>query len=178
MMKQLIFKICLLIIAFSIFGCAEHKVDTVEEWCEQISGVNLEAKYRPFWAVIFSVSFDADSIRDEYTEMLNKLHLEKVENRAPKMAWREGTDLHLVNLSSLLVAEPEKIIDEWRKGIELSKQFKDQDPVNKCLYGTLTSLFDNLHIHTMESDVFGKNWTEKITVIPTDREKILGKNRI
>ena len=62
-----------------MFGCAEHKVDTVEEWCEQISGVDLEAEYRPFWAIIFSVSFDADSIRDEYTEMLNKLHLEKVE---------------------------------------------------------------------------------------------------
>lgn len=158
-------------------GCAEHKVDTVKEWCEQISGVDLAAKYRPFWTVIFGVSFDADSIRDEYTEILNKLHLEKVENRAPKMAWREGTDLHLVNLSSLLDVEPEKIIDDWRKGIEISKQFKHQDSVSNCLYGTLTSLFDNLYIHTMESDASGKIWTEKIATISTDRERILGKSR-
>jgi len=178
MTNLLIPKILCLLIIIGLFGCAEYKVDTVDEWCEQISGVDLGAKHRPFWAVIFGVSVDGDSIRNEYTEMLNKLHLEKVENRTPKMAWREGTDLHLVNFSSLLVVEPEQIIDEWRRGIELSKQFKHQDSLNKCLYDTLTSLFDNLHIHTMESDVFGKNWTEKITVISTDREKKLGKDRL
>ena len=33
------------------------------EWCEQITGVDLEKKYVPFWAVLFSVSFDGDAIR-------------------------------------------------------------------------------------------------------------------
>ena len=178
MTKLIMLKICLVIIAFSIFGCAEHRVDTFQEWCEQISGEDLDEKYRPFWAVIFSVSFDGDAIRDDYTEFLNKLHLEKVGNRAPKMAWREGTELHLVNFSSLLVIEPEKIIEEWRRGIELSKQYKHTDPASKCLYGTLTSLFDSLHIHSMKSDTFGKNWTEEVTAIPTDREQRLGKNRL
>ena len=140
MTKVSTLKILCLFLIIVFFGCAEHKVDTVEEWCEQINGVDLDAKYRPFWAVIFSVSFDADAIRDEYAEMLNKLHLEKVENRAPKMAWREGTELHLVNLSSLMIVEPDAVIDEWRRGIELSKHFKEEDPVNKCLYGTLTQL--------------------------------------
>ncbi len=179
MIKPIVSKICLVIIAFSIFGCAEHKVDTFQEWCEQISGVvDLDEKYRPFWAVIFGVSFDGDAIRDDYTDFLNKLHLEKVNNRAPKMAWKEGTELHLVNLSSLMVVEPERIIEEWRNGIELSKQYKHTDPNSKCLYGALTSLFDSFHIHSMESDGFGKNWTEKVTVIPTDREKRLGKDRL
>lgn len=178
MTKLSILKIICLFTIMGFCGCSEHKVDTVKECCEQISGVDLAAKYRPFWAVIFGVSFDKDSIRDEYTEILNKLHLEKVENRAPKMAWREGADLHLVNLSSLMAVEPETIIDEWRHGIELSKHIKEKDTVRKCLYGTLTSLFDNLHIHTFEPDILGKNWTEKITVIPTDRENILGKNRL
>jgi hypothetical protein len=176
--KRIVLKILFVVVAFIIFGCAEHKVDTFQKWCEQISGEDLDEKYRPFWAVIFGVSFDGDTIRDDYTEFLNKLHLEKVNNRAPKMAWREGTELHLVNLSSLMVVEPEKIIEEWRNGIELSKQYKHTDPGRKCLYGTLTSLFDSLHIHSMESDVFGKNWTEKVTVIPTDREKRLGKDRL
>jgi hypothetical protein len=30
----------------------------------------------------------------------------------------------------------------------------------------------------MESDAFGKNWTEKILATPTDREKTLGKDRL
>lgn len=171
-------KLLPVIIALLFVGCADHKVDTFQEWCEQISGEDLDEKYRPFWAVIFSVSFDGDAIRDDYTESLNKLQLEKVENRAPKMAWREGTELHLVNLSSLLVIEPEKIIEEWKRGIGLSNQYKHTDPAKKCLYGTLTSLFDSLHIHSMKSDAFGKNWTDKVTIIPTDREKRLGKDRL
>lgn len=178
MHKQVVFKILFVGVICIILGCAEHKVDTFQEWCEQISGEDLDEKYRPFWALIFGVSFDGDAIRDDYTEFLNKVHLEKVNNRAPKMAWREGVELHLVNLSSLMVVEPEKIIEEWRNGIELSKQYKHTDPESKCLYGTLTSLFDSLHIHSMQSDVFGKNWTDKVTVIPTDREKRLGKDRL
>jgi hypothetical protein len=170
--------ILLIILAMLVVGCAQHKVDTFPEWCEQITGVNLEKKYRPFWAVIFSVSFDGDAIRDDYTAFLNKSHLEKVQNRAPRMAWREGTELHLVNLSSLLVIEPEKIIEEWRKGIELAKEYKHTDQAGICLYGTLTSLFDSLHIHSMESNVLGVKWKDNVTVIPTDREKRLGKNRL
>jgi hypothetical protein len=176
--KRIMLKIFVVVVAFINFGCAEHKVDTAQEWCEQIGGEDLDEKYRPFWAVIFRVSFDGDAIRDDFTEILNKLHLEKVNNRAPKMAWREGTELHLVNLSSLMVVKPETIIEEWRNGIELSKQYKHTKPANNCLYGSLTSLFDSLHIYTMDSDVFGKEWTEKITVIPTDREKRLGKERL
>ncbi|MFH1952950.1 MAG: hypothetical protein ABIL06_15180, partial [Pseudomonadota bacterium] len=42
MIKPIMSKICFVIIAFFIFGCAEHKVDTFQEWCEQISGENLD----------------------------------------------------------------------------------------------------------------------------------------
>ena len=178
MSKRIVLTILFVVIVFIISGCSEHKVDTFQEWCEQISGEDLAEKYRPFWAVIFGVSFDAETIRDDYTEILNQLHLNRVNNRAPKMVWREGTELHLVNLSSLWVIQPEKIIEEWKNGIELSKQYKHTDPDRKCLYGTLTSLFDSLHIHSMKSDVFGKKWTEEVTVIPTDREKRLGKDRL
>jgi hypothetical protein len=170
--------ILLIILAMLVVGCARHKVDTFPEWCEQITGVNLEKEYRPFWAVIFSVSFDGDAIRDDFAAFLNKTHLEKVQNRTPKMAWREGTQLHLVNLSSFLVIEPEKVIEEWRQGIERAKEHKDTDPADICLYGTITSLFDSLHIHSMESDALGRNWTDKVTVIQTEREKRLGKNRL
>ena len=174
-MKKMIFVI---IAMFLFVGCAHHKVDTFPKWCEQLEGVDLEKKYRPFWALVFYVSYDGDGIRDDYTAFLNKALLEKVENRAPRMAWREGTTLHLVNLSSLLVIEPEKVIEEWREGINKSKANKLNDQGPLCLYGTLTSLFDSLHIHSMKCDALGVNWTDKVTVIPTDREKRLGKNRL
>jgi hypothetical protein len=155
-------------------GCSEHKVDTFPEWCEQISGVDLEEKYAPFWAVIFSVRFDSDAIRDDFTRFLNESHMEKVQGRAPRMAWRKGADLHLVNLSSLLVVQPEKIISEWRKGIDAAKRYKTADVTDRCLYGTVASMFDSLTIHSMESDSLGRNWTDKVTVIPTERRKRLG----
>ena len=171
-------KVLLVIIVMLVMGCAEHKVDTFPEWCEQTAGVNLEKKYRPFWAMFFSVSFNGDAIRDDFTAFLNKTHLEKVQNRPQKMAWREGTQLHLVNLSSFLVIKPEKVIEEWKQGIERDNEHKDTDPANICLYGTITSLFDSLHIHSMESDALGRKWTDKVTVIKTDRERRLGKNRL
>ena len=160
--------------AASVTACSEHRVDTAPEWCEQITGVDLEDKYAPVWVVLFSVSFDGDAIRDDYVKFLNDTHMEKVENRAPRMAWREGTELHLVNLSSLLMIEPEQIIGEWRNGVETAKRHEHDNDADTCLYGTITSMFDSLHIHSMESDSLGQQWKDEVTVIPTERKERLG----
>ena len=161
-------------LALMIAGCSELVVDTFPKWCEQILGVDLQEKYEPFWSVVFSVRYDGDAIRDDYVRFLNDTHMEKVERRAPRMAWREGTELHLVNLSSLLVVEPEKIIGGWRRGIEADRRGQHEDTADVCLYGTLTSMFDSLHIHSMESDFLGRDWTDDVTVIPTGRKERLG----
>ena len=55
-------KTILVALGLLLTACSEHRVDTFPEWCEQISGVDLEEKYLPFWAVIFSVSFDHDAM--------------------------------------------------------------------------------------------------------------------
>jgi hypothetical protein len=94
------------------------------------------------------------------------------------MAWREGTDLHLVNLSSLMVIEPQEIITAWKRGIEASKTLTKQDAAEQCLYGTVTSMFDNMHIHSMTADALGRNWRDDVTIIPTDRQSRLGKGRL
>ena len=159
-------------------GCAEHQIDTFQEWCEQITGVDLQEKHTPFWAITVAISYNGDAIRDDYTDFLNKTHLEKVQNRMSRMAWREGTNLHLVNVSSLLVIEPEEIIEGWRKGIGLAKEFKHTDQADICLYGTLTSMFDSLYIHSMKADALGVDWTDTVTTISTDREKRLGDKRL
>ena len=159
-------------------GRYTHTVDTFSEWCEQITGVDLEQQYSPSWSVSFSVSFDGDAIRDDYVRVLNDAHMEKVGNRSPRMAWRQDTDLHLINLSSLLVVEPEELISEWRRGIEAAKTYSHKDPSETCLYGTLANMFDSLHIHSMTPDALGINWTDDVTVIRTDRETRLGDKRL
>jgi hypothetical protein len=161
-----------------IAGCAEHKVDTFAEWCEQITGVDLQKKYTPFWAVSLGVSFDGEAIRDSYAEFLNKSHLHAVQNRTPRMAWREGTALHLINISSFLEVEAKQTIDEWRNGIDADKAGKLRKQPERCIFGTLTSMFDSLHIHSMTSDSIGSNWTDSVTVVRTDREKRLGDKRL
>lgn len=80
-----------LIAPLLLTGCYVHEVDTFPKWCEQITGVDLEAKYRPFWAAIFGVRFDPEAIRDDFTKFLDYVHTKKTEGRAPRMAWRDGT---------------------------------------------------------------------------------------
>lgn len=177
-MRTLCSKLLIGLTILSILACSTHEVDTAEGWCEQINGEDLDKKYRPAWAIEFSVSFNGDAIRDDYAGMLNTLYLENAKGRIPRMAWRVGTELHLVNPSSLFVVEPEKFIEEWKAGIDKAKAYTHEDPVDNCLYGTVAGLFDSLHIHSMTADALGIEWTDDVTVIMTDREKRLGENRL
>lgn len=150
-------------------GCYDLNLDTVPKWCDQIGGANLEEKYRPFWAISFAVSTDADAIRDDFVALMNKLHMGKVENRSPRMAWREGPVFHLINLSTLMQIEPSEIIEKWRDGIEKAKTNSLTDNADVCLYGTVVSLFDSMKIHSIEIDVLGQDKGDKITTIETER---------
>lgn len=161
--------VLILVLITSVTGCYDFKIDNFPEWCGQTSDATLEDKYRPFWAVIFAVSTDADAIRDDFTDFVNKSLREKVENRSPQMAWREGTSFHLINPSALMVAEPEPIINEWRDGIEQAKTHSHRDKHKACLYGTAASLFDSMNIHTIELDPLGRQTADTVTIIQTDR---------
>lgn len=175
----------LVAVVFILTSCYTHEVDTVSEWCEQIAGVDLAEKHRPWWAVIFGVSFDGDKIRDDHATYLNSWYMEIVRNRARRMeivqnrgrrmVWREGTDLHMVNLASLLQIDPEKFIAEWRDRIEKAKHFAHTDRGSECLFGTVVSLFDNLHIHLLKIDVLGVVQKDSVTTISMEREERLGK---
>lgn len=150
-------------------GCYDFKIDTVPKWCDQIGGVNLEEKYRPFWAVFFAVSTDADAIRDDFVAFMNTAHMDKVENRSPRMAWREGPIFHLINLSTLMQIEPSEIIEKWREGIEKAKTYSHTDKADVCLYGTVVSLFDSMKIHSVEIDILGQDKGDHVTTIETER---------
>ena len=47
-----------------------------------------------------------------------------------------------------------------------------------CLYGTLTSVFDSLHIHTFDMDALGNVLKDNVTAIETERKKRLGEDVI
>ena len=148
-------------------GCSEHKVDSFQKWCELISGEDLKAKYAPFWVINFTVAVDEDRIRNDYTFFLNRSFLKKAKYRVSRMAWRENNELHIVNLSSLLKINSGRMIEKWRHGIELALEKKHTNPIDICLYETLTQLFESLHIHTMKVDEQGGVVQDEVTVIPT-----------
>ena len=126
------------LLAVVLISCSHHEVDTHEEWCEQITGVDIMEQYRPFWAAIPSVSFDGEAIRDDFASNLNSIYMEKVEGRTDQMVWRIGTDLHMHNLSIFFEVPAGDIIQGWVDGVERSKKFEHLDAADECLYGSLT----------------------------------------
>ena len=151
-MKQLL----LIIIILFTSGCAEHHVDTVEEWCEEISGKNLAKLYEPSWGVFFSVYYNGEQIRDHYVKILNDAYTQKSEGRSDKMVWREGTELHMINLSALFLIDESEIVNAWKDGMESYRNRTLSSEEDICLYGTLSTAFDLLHIHAYEHNVFGE----------------------
>lgn len=157
-------------------GCSVHEVTTMSEWCEQISGIDLVEKNAPFWAVFPGIRVKGDAIRDDIVTTLNAALLEKVEQRSARMAWREGNDLHLWNLSTFFEIEPEEVIEEWRIGIERSRTFQDPNDQHRCVFGSITSLFDNVRIHSGVWDPPGlKLVHDDVTTLPTERQQRLKK---
>ena len=46
-------RVLILIVATAgLSACSTHEVTTAGEWCEQLRGVDLIEKNRPFWAVL------------------------------------------------------------------------------------------------------------------------------
>lgn len=157
-------------IAAGILGCSHYEVTTLEDWCDQIAGVDLIKKHEPFWSVLPAISFYGDAIRDSYTALMDSLGLAKVEHRADRMAWREGTVLHMENLSTLMEVDPDTIISEWREGIERAQSGESLDYGDRCVFGGLISLFDTLYIHSGEWDAMGLTQVaDHITALDTKR---------
>ncbi len=146
-------------------GCTFHEIDTFPKWCEQIKGIDLEKKYSP--GGLFSVLVNEEAVRDDFVKFLNSLYSENVPNRTLRMVWREGTTLHVVNLSTVMIRDRAKIISEFKKRISRYNQNHFVDKGGPCLYGTIAVLFDNLTIHSMVTDQRGSKWTDTPTVLST-----------
>lgn len=161
-------KTSLIVLGFLFLsGCAKIEIDTFEEWCRWITQ-EYEA---PFWAIFPAYTINEESITEDYAVVMNDFMIQKFgEGRIQKAVWREGDDLHMVNLSGFFIIEPEELIGEWRDGIRQATRFMIKDPAKQCIYGTLVKHYNNLVIHSLKSDGLGMNWTDTETVITTHRE--------
>lgn len=162
---------CALFITLLFAGCYHYDVDTFEKHCERIGlidrGLDQLEIHTPFWAIFPSISFHQDAIRDGFIAWINRTHMEKVGNSMPRMAWREGFEFHLVNMSTFLVKEsgpmePSEIVDGWRTGIERANALALKDPAEKCIYQTAADYFESMIIHSTQSN--------EVIVIPTERQ--------
>jgi hypothetical protein len=167
-------RVAVIICAVVLASCSNYEVNTTNRWCEYLLSANgnFIEKHAPWWAVLPGISFDGNAIRDDFVRVLNDAMMKKVDGRADRMVWRKGTDLHVENLSSLMEIDEEKVIAAWRRGITRENAGRFTDPADQCLYGTITSMFDSVTIHS-------KHWgslrlkivSEDKTVLDTQRRE-------
>lgn len=171
----LLMRVVTAVAAALLASCSNYEVNSTVRWCENLqTDGNLAEKHAPFWAVFPSVSFKGDAIRDDFVHFLNDALMQKVQGRIDRMVWREGAALHMENLSSLMEIEKEEIIEAWRNGIKRDLAGQLTDSANQCLYGTVTSMFDSMTIHSKEWDPMGlKVVSEDKTILDTGRRKRL-----
>jgi hypothetical protein len=127
-------------------------------------------KNAPFWAVLPSISFEGDSIRRDFAAMLDGPLMEKVGRRTDRMVWVEGTNLHMESLATLMDIHPDSIVTAWRVGLERAKTGHTTDDADRCLFGSIASLYDSVFIHTGIWDQ-GKLRLVRDSVVPFDMER-------
>ena len=119
----------LILAVILLASCSNYEVNTMERWCEHfLSEGNLAERHTPFWAVFPSISFDGDAIRNDFVNFLNEAMMQKVQGRIDRMVWREGSDLHVENLSSLMAIDEEEIIAGWQKVFNTTIKISSQIP--------------------------------------------------
>ena len=149
---------CLSLVVFPLVvsACYEVKVDTLQRWCENTSGTDLTDKYAPAWILLPSVSFDYSAVRADYTRIMDSLALDQVQWRSDRMAWLEGTNLHLESPSDLMMIAPESVLAGWKSGLDRAREGRTNDDADECVFGTASSLFDTVTIHFGVQDIAGQ----------------------
>ena len=165
----------------SIAACTTHEVNTWERWCEQITGVDLERKYRG-WGLIFGVRYDVEAIREDFAKKFNTIAVSSVSSRyfegrpaddpvLSEMArlrligvWHESTALHWAHsYLSLEYVDPEVGFSEFASEIENNLErhrtldrLRPRDEAERatmCIWGTIDGVFDRLVLHGPEDRV-------------------------
>jgi len=155
----------LVVASLQVAGCDHHKVDTYQEWCEQIQQVDLEKRHIEIGAILFSTPVDEEAVRQDFLKFMNDSHMVEVQTKPARMAWQEGVHLHLLNPSSLMVIDQQVFIQRWKVGIEKAKTGRHENPADNCMYGAARAFFLSLHIHSLDPEASGPNWTDSITIL-------------
>jgi hypothetical protein len=159
----------LVVFPWVVSACYEVKVDTLERWCENSSGTDLTGKYAPAWILLPSVSFDHSAVRADYTRIMDSLALDQVQGRSDRMAWLEGTTLHLESPSDLMMIAPESVLAGWKSGLDRAREGRSSDDADECVFSTAASLFDTVTIHFGVQDIAGQFVGDTTVKLPTGR---------
>jgi len=160
---SIVFLLCL--------GCSMYEINSVARWCEWILDENAPENHSPFWAVLPGWRYDADAIRADYVKILNDTYMEKVANRADRMVYAEGTDLHIVNLAVLMQMDPTEFVEGWSVPIESAKKGEldlESDP-GLCVFNVGANFFDRILIHYTDLRGLERPVDEDISIIDTQR---------
>jgi hypothetical protein len=151
-------------------ACYEVKIDTLQRWCEHVSGTDLTEKYAPAWALLPSVSFHYSGVRRDYVHLLDSLSLEQVQGRAPRMVWEQGSNLHVSSPSDLVMIAPESVLAQWQSGLGRGSSGHTTDQADECVFGTAASLFDTVKVHFGVQDGVGRFIGDTVVSLPTQRK--------
>lgn len=135
---------------FAITSCHNTRIDTMQRWCEHLSGVSMTDKYAPFWAVLPSVSFEYVDIRESYTHVVDSLMSTIVGGRAPRMAWQDSLTLHVNSISDLMQVSRDSVLEWWRTGLERGSSGRTTGAADECYFRTAVALFDTVKVHFHE----------------------------
>ncbi len=154
-----------------MLGCGKTiEVDCYEKWIYYVLSAE-DVNYSV-------VSFDHNGIRDSFVDFLDRVIAGKDKKRVGRMVWRENKHLHIINLSSFYEVEPEKMIYDFKKGLENAFNDKNVSKESRFLFNAIMHFFDDITIHSMESDGLGINWKDNKIVIPTRRKEYYRKHNI
>lgn len=154
-----------------LLGCFRYEVievDTVAGWCDYMQGFGVEQG--EYWPLPIKFEVDLDASRDDYVSTLNATHLEKTQNRMARLAWREKTTLHLLNVAAVSDIDADAFTEKWQSKIAAAKRQELDEQEDVCLYRGIATLFDNVVIHTPRTDSVQPGASaDEIVIIPTER---------
>lgn len=154
-----------------LLGCYKYEVidvDTVDEWCYLIERNDELGEY---WGRREKFEFNHDAIREDYVSRLNATHLGETDNRITRVAWREEANLHLLNLAAVSDMDADAFTEEWQSKIAAAIRLELDRQEDVCLYRGIATLFDNVVIHTPQTDPVQPGISaDGIVIIPTKQE--------
>jgi len=152
-----------------LYGCVPgtfRSVTTYEEWVKRHIEIQSGQDRRH---LVFHINTEA--IKNDYVRFLNEFYMKKVhlgdtpadpsQWRIDRMVWREMDVLHVENISTLMLIEPDKLIDQWEQGFEKVRRGTHGDPIEQAAWEFPMLFFEKVIVHSgKKADFYTWEYTE------------------